>query len=225
MNNRYWIAISIVAFMAGGTHLLSYGAPTQNKAAVARSLPMIIGQWFGRELPVYERVFSILETDDVISREYEESSGLEVELCVVCGSDNRKSVHPPEICYEGAGWTVASKEAATIPLSGTNGESLDVVRLDMTKGTVRQFAFYWYICGTEYTADYYSQQLKMAWSRLLRKNGVVGLVRVSVYLTDRDAASATASKFISALLPVLRSRTPSAGDRGRKRTPSFEERT
>lgn len=77
------------------------------KGTLAR-LPMQIGEWQGRDVPLSEAVIQATSTDDHINRVYARGSQA-VSLFVAYGVRLRDlTPHRPEVCYRGAGWSLQS---------------------------------------------------------------------------------------------------------------------
>ena len=78
-------------------------------------IPLQIGDWTGEDVPQTNvEVQILLEPEEYIYRRYRRDDGKIVWLSII-GSRQAKSFHPPQICYDAAGWRtqVASEE---IPL-------------------------------------------------------------------------------------------------------------
>ena len=82
-------------------------------------LPLEIGDWVGEDVPQDNiEVQILLEPEEYVYRRYRRADGKILWLSII-GSRQSKSFHPPQICYDAAGWAteIASEE---IPLeSGT----------------------------------------------------------------------------------------------------------
>ena len=78
-------------------------------------IPLQIGDWTGEDMPQDNvEVQILLEPEEYIYRRYRNENGKIFWLSII-GSRQAKSFHPPQICYDAAGWRtqVASEE---IPL-------------------------------------------------------------------------------------------------------------
>jgi len=78
-------------------------------------LPLTIGDWVGEDMPQDNiEVQILLEPEEYVYRRYRRADGKTLWLSVI-GSRQSKSFHPPQICYDAAGWAtaIASEE---IPL-------------------------------------------------------------------------------------------------------------
>ena len=78
-------------------------------------IPLQIGEWTGEDAPQTNvEVQILLEPEEYVYRRYHNADGKIIWLSII-GSRQAKSFHPPQICYDAAGWRtqVASEE---IPL-------------------------------------------------------------------------------------------------------------
>ena len=114
MIKRYLILISVFFVLAIITYVFSSNPPLQENSQYAKQLPLFLDGWIGKDFEVDGRTLELLETDDVLLREYMKVESSPVQLCVVYASNNRKVAHPPEICYMGGG--VVSRREKSCPV-------------------------------------------------------------------------------------------------------------
>ena len=165
--------------------------------------PKKIGDWASSDLPIPEDVYAILETRNVVTRDYKHPNGKEAYLMLVYSQSNRKVSHPPEICYTGSGVSILSNEAIEIPL--TSGRSITVNRLFVEQGNIQQVMYYWFKVGNTFTANYWTQQILIVWKTLLGQPASSALIRVSVTVTlsGQPKAEETINEFSQTVAPYL----------------------
>ena len=72
-------------------------------------VPMVIGDWTGKDAPLDERQAAIGQIHASVSRQYVNAkSGRAVTILLLCGRPGPLSVHTPDVCYAGSGYEVAS---------------------------------------------------------------------------------------------------------------------
>lgn len=178
-------------------------APSQVRL---EDIPMELGEWKGKDMPITKRVYQILETEDVLMREYTNSRGEKVDLAIVYSGSSRAAFHPPEICYLGDGRELLIKNLETVE-SGRSGEnsSLRTNKLLMKDKFGREIAWYWFTVGSKITENYYLQQCYFIWNELSRRPTGGSLIRVSARTTGSDITQADAlgKDFIKQLAPLL----------------------
>jgi len=197
------ILLSVTAFTTFG----AYSTRSYSGALYTQSIPMAIGDWNSRDLPVSERTYDILETKDIITREYSNSRGDRVFLSVVFARSNRKVAHPPEVCFAGGGWSRIDRDAHSILI---NDKPLRFNRLVLQRGTERQIAMYLYKSGKRLTNNFYAQQLNIILNGMLHRNVSSALIRVSSYSAGGDIGKSTelAGEFAKKVIPIIEDRLP-----------------
>lgn len=80
------------------------------------ALPLSLGTWRGRDVPLTAAVIGATDTDDHVNRAYGRESGRErVSLFLGYGVRVRDLMpHRPEVCYVGAGWVLDNKKQAEL---------------------------------------------------------------------------------------------------------------
>ncbi len=198
--SRLWASVVMLAVAAAGTLASVEGPPERQAEAYGLMIPRQIGEWTSRELPLSDSTYEILETRDVIVREYANAEREAVYLAVIFAENNRKVAHPPEVCYAGAGYQVESKRARRL------SPELIAAELVLVKPGERELVLYWYGLGGFFTPNYYSQQLRVVLRQVLLRHTRVSLVRVSTPVSGTiEEADRRLKEFALLLLPYLRS--------------------
>lgn len=172
------------------------------------NIPINIGAWSGIEYPVEEYVIRILETEDILYRKYSSALLGDVFLSIVFSEDNRKIVHPPEVCYSGGGWDVTATRSLIKQFAG---KKVGIKELLIEQGTSKQVVWYFLKAGERLTNNYHSQQLRVGINMLLGKKGHAALIRFSCSYggnISQDDARASMKAFIDASLDVILEKLP-----------------
>ena len=164
------------------------------------TVPLRMGGWKGRDLEVGQDVYEILETKDVVVREYVDSEGDSVMLSMVFAQNNRDSFLPPVICYLGGGIELRDKGFEEIPFSD-GALTANKLVMDSPRGTIK--AWYWFLLGDTFFGSYYKQQIFFMLDALSGKDSRGALVRVSV-LGDSERLVKKAKEFIALVASSLR---------------------
>lgn len=181
--------VVILLLAGGGFRALAsyYSRPSTSipipKGTLAR-LPMTIGQWVGRDIPMDEQIIKRTDTDDLINRRYQRTGGGQtVSLFVAYGVRLRDlTPHRPEVCYPGAGWTL--DENKSIELKGADGSPVLCRLLRFHKGTLtseRIQVLNYYIVDGQYCPDVSLLRSK-AW-----RTDIAGSYSAQVQLTCADS--------------------------------------
>jgi EpsI family protein len=115
-----------------------------------------------------------------------------------------QSIHSPQNCLPGAGWTFASSKA--IDLKSNDGRVYRVGEYLIANNTTKQVVLYWYLAhGRSIANDYVAKAYMMA--DAIRWNRTDGaLVRVVTQVGPREsveAAQERAKGFASQMTPLL----------------------
>ncbi len=186
MNTRYSILIGILLLVTVITYFLSSDAPAQQKTVYAKQLPIFINGWSGEDIEVDDKTLAILETDDVLMRDYKKEGNPFIQLCIVYASNNRKVAHPPEICYTGSGWSLEEKIPVVFSIKSDEYPEFSAIKLILEKGDQKQLVLYWYKCNSEYATNYYKQQINIVKSEIITGKSTSGLIRISTPIINND---------------------------------------
>jgi EpsI family protein len=166
-----------------------------------RSFPYSFGEWRGEELEITEDEYRILETRNLISREYINNAGKKMYLFIVYSETNRSVFHPPEVCYIGSGVNITDKAPENIEI---NGRAFTANKLYTEKDSYNNLALYLYKAGNLYTDNYVLQQAAFAFNQLLARRRGGATIRVSTPLEgDEEAALASLKGFMKETIKIL----------------------
>jgi EpsI family protein len=168
--------------------------------------------WTSTSMKFSEIEMEILETRDYVYRTYQDGRSPGVDLCVVFSEDNRKGTHPPDICLEGAGYRILSRNLRTVEVAGKPLTVCEIVTTGNTVATGLGSYFYFayfYKCGDTFTPSFYEQQMRIVWDGLTRRNAAGALIRYSTpmsSLSELDAARARTGRLLAVTFPYIRDR-------------------
>lgn len=179
-------------------------------------LPMRIGDWAGRDVPLSEAVIRATATDDHVNRAYSPPlGGQTVWVFVAYGVRARDlAPHRPEVCYPGSGWTLEDSREAHLPLAGAAELRCRILRFSrggLTAGAVTVLNYY--IVDGQYCPDL-SLVRSRAW-RGSRGLGYMAQVQIACPAGDgssADAAAKSASAFAIDSAAAIKALLPSAGE-------------
>ena len=197
MNKKTIGYISLVALLSI-TCLLSLNLYFKQRTAHDKVniglFPHTMGDWKGRDLEMTEKEYRILETRNILLREYTNSLNEELVLFIVYSETNRSVFHPPEVCLIGSGIEIVDKKIETIDC---DKKLLSVNKLYTEKGDHKILDLYCYKAGNLYTDNYYLQQAYFALHQLLGKRVKGATIRVSMPIRENEGATlATLKNFL-----------------------------
>jgi hypothetical protein len=132
-------------------------------------------------MPISGQTVATLPKDTVFGhRVYAQSNGLQLDCQVVLMGADRSSIHKPQYCLKGSGFTWTAEEPATIRVSRPHSYDLPVMKMKLSRerrdesGTFRTDAgvfVYWFVADGEVTASHWDRMWWMA--RDMLKTGVL----------------------------------------------------
>lgn len=154
---------------------LIQGRPTAaSEPGVVMSLPYNVGNFWGKgqEISVAEKL--VLPPDTQIERKiYSNVHQDEIQCSIVLSGVERRSIHRPEICLPGQGWTIRS--SSIVPVRLSTGKTLrvkellldrDVVVGPNDKRRIEAVFDYWFIGKRIATPEHFIRVFYSAWDLL-----------------------------------------------------------
>jgi EpsI family protein len=215
---RFWIVVLLLAVTAVVLHSRgdSDRVPTSEPLSL---MPETIGSWTGQDLPIADDVLAVLGKGDFLNRLYVSSHPMNVSQTSSTAGANLpiglfigyfptqrtgQSIHSPQNCLPGAGWTFDSRSYIT--LKDVNGKSYKVGEYQISNGESRQFVIYWYQAhGRSIPNEYVARAYMVADAiRMDRTDGALVRVITQIAPTETTAdARSRAVRFTSLMAPML----------------------
>ncbi len=190
----------ILAVLCGMTVLLCQFSPQPkggSEAGVLTELPMAAGGFVGESEQPSDKERELLPADTIIvKREYHTPGRIETRdlahvSLVIAGNDTR-SIHRPEVCLDGQGWTITSSTVREVKMiSGTVLRVRDLaierqlLQADGSKLPLRAHYVYWFVGNGISTPNNLDRQLlSMRDSVLLNVNHRWAYPSVMARVTD-----------------------------------------
>ncbi|MDZ4744104.1 MAG: exosortase-associated EpsI family protein [Verrucomicrobiota bacterium] len=124
----YIIVIVILLGTVAAVNLMGE-VKTSDLLSVKLPLPSFVGTWLGQPVPVSDMEKNILPSDTIISKSvYRNPGGFEIFATALIGGREGRSIHRPEYCLPGQGWTIVSSEVVTLD-SKAAAEPIKVTKL------------------------------------------------------------------------------------------------
>lgn len=165
------------------------------------TFPMTVDEWKGRELPITEKEYDILETRNLISREYINPAGDKLYLLIIYSETNRSVFHPPEVCMMGGGLTITGRQEEKV---GLESRIFTTNKLCAQKGQFKEIILNSYKAGRLYTSNFYLQQAYLALHQVFGRNVPGATLRVSMSVgSDESATLATLKNFLSKAAEIV----------------------
>lgn len=179
---RDWPKVVVLLALLAGLLLLCVGTPTVREgdmAGVVMSLPERLGEWTGEDIPMSEGERQLLPPGTELARKkYTDGRGYWVACTIVLSSADRRSIHKPEICLPGQGWSTDSGQVVRVGLS--DGRQLPVMCLDISRPMplsggqavkLRGKFLYWFVGRDVLTPHHWERLFRTAYDRIFRGVG------------------------------------------------------
>ena len=195
MKNQKWLLLVIaLVLMAGTAGALTWlranqklGQPGIKAVAIPGSvrmqieLPERVLDFTSSNMPEPEVVLGYLPKDtSYAGRLYTATNGLQINTTVILMGADRTSIHKPDYCLPGQGWTINAKAVVNIPVAGPQPYQLPVAKWivgnvyqtpDGEKHEVSGLYVFWFVADGQQTTDNYQ---RMWWlGRDLLRTGVL----------------------------------------------------
>jgi EpsI family protein len=142
------------------------------------SFPMQLGEWDGTDVRLEPEVLKILGDGEFLYRFYRAPEKPYVDFFVAYFPTQRtgSTIHSPQNCLPGAGWTPLEKGLVQIAPAGR--EPIAVNRYVIGKGAERQLVLYWYQSNGRVVAGEYWAKIFLVWDSMRRHRSDGALVRI-----------------------------------------------
>jgi hypothetical protein len=201
MNRQSWLILIVALGLTGGTaaylgtmkyrqrvgrpgvrvvNVPIYGEETEREGKTKTFLagtnsvflPAQVLNFQSKPIPLAKIVCDWLPKDTTYGqRFYTAPDGFSVSTMVVLMGRDRTSIHEPEYCLRGSGWTVTRKETDAIPMPRPVPYTLPVTKLTALREhrnergeavPMRGVFVYWFVAENELTADHLKRMWRMA---------------------------------------------------------------
>jgi hypothetical protein len=179
------------------------------------AVPVVLGDWVGRDLAPDPDVLRESQADDFLKREYESRTrpGVRFSLWINYSRLGNNMRHSPEKCLPSNGWTKVESECRVIPIERPGGKSLPITRLAYSQGELVQGIGFWYYIFGEGRLEQFVRRLpitsRSSHGRTTRGSGMT----VEVFCPgESDPDSEALKDFSHALLVALEPLLPENRD-------------
>lgn len=235
MKSRSWLMTAVVLVLIGGTAVFlnswkanqRLGKPGVKVDPVAVfdpegkivgtnsvSLPAKVLNFESEPLPISRVVLGWLPKDTVYGqRVYKAPDDFYLQMSVVLMGTDRTSIHKPQYCLTGAGFTITQTEGMTVPIASPHAYDLPVMRILSTHEKVRGVFVYWFVADDQITADHNQRMWWMA-RDMMRQGVLQRWAYVTLFCVcapgQEEATYGRMKEFIAAAVPTFQLASGSA---------------
>jgi exosortase D (VPLPA-CTERM-specific) len=207
----------VAVILLGATLALSHSVEFREKIPVNKSMaqfPLEIGEWKagGRE-KIAQKFLDVLDLSEYVVLDYKNRDGKSVNFYVAYyeSQSRGKSIHTPESCLPGSGWTF--DQSGTVSISGlqNNPGTMRINRAVIQYGKFRQIAYYWFALRGRILSNVYQVKIYNFLDALTMQSTDGALIRLipPVYENEKqEDAEARLQGFVRDIVPVLENYIP-----------------
>jgi EpsI family protein len=164
-----------LALLMGLTYVFNPPSDVLPQAGVIMELPVILGNYLGKQGAITKVEYDLLPKDTEFARRYyDDGHGHQINCSIVLSGAEQRSIHRPEGCLTGQGWTIVGQD--TIPLALISGRTMQARRLTLERQvvgqnkvplTVRAYYIYWFVGQNVTTSSEIYRVLLSNWDRVV----------------------------------------------------------
>jgi hypothetical protein len=177
-------------------------------------LPERVLDFTSTNVPEPAVVLGYLPSDtSYAERLYYDPDGLRIQSTAILMGADRTSIHRPEYCLPGQGWSIDKKEIVTMPIDDNPPYQLQVARWNLTtsiqqpdgtKATINALYVFWYVARNDETPDH-DKMLEHLTLNLFRTGDLQRWAYISYFAPcgpgQQDAAFGQIKRLIQAQVP------------------------
>jgi EpsI family protein len=169
--------------------------------------PLAVGPWAGTSQVLEQDIIKELDLSDYTMIDYRDAANRYVNFYVAYYESQRRgeSIHSPETCMPGSGWTFRQSDAVSLPLLQPQ-KTMRVNRAIMEKSGVKQISYFWFPARGRVLTNAWEMKLYTFWDSLTRQRTDGALVRLITPLypgENPEDAEARLRGFTTLIVPVL----------------------
>lgn len=211
---RFW---TVLVLMAAALFMLVHRGDADNvpPSEPLHLMPTMIDGMVSQDLPLEDDVLAVLGKGDFLNRIYtvplsatsaqpRRSAPISLFIGYFATQRTGQSIHSPQHCLPGAGWTFDSSDYTT--LEDINGNRFQVGEYVISNGESKQFVIYWYQAHGRSIANEYKAKAYMLADaiRYNRTDGALVRVITPISATERVSdARERAIRFTAHMTPYL----------------------
>jgi hypothetical protein len=156
-NFPWWrsLVVLILIGVAAGAVYLTPEATGISEAGVNMELPDSVGTYLGFDRAVSESERQFLPKDTEFAKKgYVGAGPTEINCEIVLSGAQRNSIHRPQVCLVGQGWTILDEKPLPILLANERTQRIRLLTLTRVENgkTINGYFLYWFV-GKDATAD------------------------------------------------------------------------
>jgi EpsI family protein len=155
--------LALALFAEAGLEAMTTIERPELRARLA-TVPLVLGDWVGQDVPVSTKIVEKAQTDDYLNRVYEDrrAPGRRVWLWMNYSRMGNNLRHSPKVCLPSGGWDIVESQCKVVTVPTSEGRALPVTRLAYAQGELVQGVGFWYYIFGEGRLEQYVRGLKIS---------------------------------------------------------------
>ena len=169
------------------------------------TIPIEIQKWYGKDMPVEDNIYEILETKSIIHRMYYSEESQNVFLSLVYYPETKVDFHSPTGCLAGKG-QILTKTIKKILLSFNNNQKeISINQLITGEVNNQTLVYYFYKSGAYLGDNYIKLRFNLALNKFSKNTKSGSLIRISTPIQNGniEKSSQILLEFLNELYPFL----------------------
>ncbi|MCK5113668.1 MAG: EpsI family protein [Phycisphaerae bacterium] len=208
-DRRVWVIGVIMAAIAvptGWIHRISPPRISQSDISIAIPQDVVIDgvTMHSRDVKLDRRTLTILEFPGYVNRVYSGRYGNTIEFCMLYSQDNRKGIHPPDLCLEGGGSSILGK--GDVVIGGVESIGEIPARELIVKPDIgpKRYVLYTYMCNGKFTRSFWTQQGSILFGGLFGGDSGGAMIKISLPITTEvTIARSRAFEMMRIVIPEI----------------------
>jgi EpsI family protein len=173
---RVYVLPVVIATLTVGVCMLSPEINSEAQAGVQMELPNFLGGYIGLDQEISRAELEILPADTEFARKvYHNPQGDRILFSIVLAGGEKRSIHRPEACLPGQGWTIKGGTVRAISLA--DGREIKVMDLSLSRevevgpGTtkvINSHYFYFFVGHGVRTPNHFRRVFMTSWDRVFK---------------------------------------------------------
>lgn len=175
-----WWRTAVIAVLPGLVILLCRESAPPDiapEAGVTMNLPTLVGEYWGTDEAISPSELALLPADTGFAKKiYQNLGGHSLTAQIVLSGGEKRSIHRPEVCLPGQGWSIQSGEV--VPITLANGRTLEVMKLTLNREietapgerkNLKNYFLYWFVGKDTTTPHHWVRLAKTNWDMVTKK--------------------------------------------------------
>ncbi len=204
---RPWLAaVAVLVLATVGSVAIAQRTETVAQRESLAAFPVQHDNWYGKNIPLDNQIVEALKLTDYVNVNYARPSDkMPVNLYAAYYASQRKgeAVHSPRSCIPGGGWQIESVQRQAVPdVTRADGQPLEINRVIIAKGAVRQVVYYWFAQRGRNLTNEYLVKWYLFWDGMTRNRTDGALVRLVTPVRPNEDPSVADKRLVSLLKSI-----------------------